>query len=190
MLGSESMVVAMFIRAGLLRKAPRSIPYKGIGQENCNIYCHCLTSGTSHSRHPREHTGQPRTSGRHSGADFVLGDLKVGLVALIVGFELQCLLEVINGFLVLIEATVGQPHAPVGLAVARVHVNGSLAILDCEVVIVHLAVGRGAVAVENWVGPVKLNGLGVHFQGLLELFCPHQVISLSFHPLGFLLVSC
>merc|ERR1719154_1027639 len=70
-------------------------------------------------------------------------------------------------------------HAAVGLAVAGVHVNGSLAILDGQVVVVHLAVGRGAVAVEHGVGPVQLNGLGVHAQSLLELLCPHQVVSLS-----------
>ena len=89
MLGSESMVVAMFIRAGLLRKAPKSIPVKRIGmrivKEITLLY---FTSGSSHARHSWEHPWHSWSSRRHPGADLVLGDLEVRLVTLVVRLEL------------------------------------------------------------------------------------------------------
>ena len=45
------------------------------------------------------------------------------------------------------------------LAIVWVHVDGPLTVLDGEVVVVHLAVGRRPVAVEHRVTPVQLNGL-------------------------------
>ena len=196
MFGSDSIVVAMFIRAGLFRNAPRSGMPGNSHHKVMRLMDEVARSGlTSRSPHAR-HTGHPREArearvgGTHARADLVLRDLEVGLVALVVWLQLQRLLEVVHGLLVLVEAAVGEPHPAVRLAVAGVHVDGPLAVLDGEVMVVHLAVGRRAVAVEHGVGAVQLDRLGVHVQSLLELLCPHQIIALGFQPLGLLLVRC
>ena len=83
-----------------------------------------------------------------------------------------------------------QTHPAVSLAVTRVHVDRPLTILDCQVVVVHLAVSGRSVAVEHWVAPVQLNGLGVHLEGVDELLSSHQVVSLSLQSFCLLLVGC
>jgi hypothetical protein len=45
------------------------------------------------------------------------------------------------------------------LAIVGIHVDGALAVLNGEMVGVHLAVGRRSVAVEHRVASVQLNGL-------------------------------
>ena len=45
------------------------------------------------------------------------------------------------------------------LAIIGIHIDGPLAVLNGEMVGVHLAVGRRPVAVEHGVAPVKLDSL-------------------------------
>ena len=90
----------------------------------------------------------------------------------------------------LIYTPVSQTHPAVSLAVTRVHVDRPLTILDGQVVVVHLAVSGRSVAVEHWVAPVQLNGLGVHLEGVDELLSSHQVVSLSLQSFCLLLVGC
>jgi hypothetical protein len=45
------------------------------------------------------------------------------------------------------------------LAIVGIHVDGPLAVLNGEMVGIHLAVGRRSVAVEHRVASVQLNGL-------------------------------
>ena len=52
------------------------------------------------------------------------------------------------------------PHSGVGLGVVLVHVDGPLAVLHGEVVLLALVLGGGAVAVEHLVRRVKLDGSG------------------------------
>ena len=81
-----------------------------------------------------------------------------------------------------------QAHPAVSLAVTGVHVNRPLAILDGQMVVVHLAVSGRSVAVEHRVAPVQLDGLGVHLEGVDELLSSHQVVALSLQSFCLLLV--
>ena len=110
--------------------------------------------------HPTRPAHHPRRKGRTgSGGSgrLLLGQVQVRLVALVVRLQLEGLLEALDGLLVAVHARVGQPHAPVCLAVFGVHVDGALAVLNRRVVVVQLAVGGGAVAVEHLVRRVELN---------------------------------
>ena len=82
-----------------------------------------------------------------------------------------------------------QTHPAVSLAVARVHVDRPLAVLDSQVVVVHLAVRGRAVAIEHRVASIEVDGLGVHVQGVDELLSAHQVVALGLQTLRLLLVG-
>ena len=137
----------------------------GVGQHGgghvhqCGIVEEVAEIHPARSSHAGEHPWKASRSRSHPGLHLVLGNLEVGLVALVIRLQLQRLLEVVNGFLVLVETAVSEAHPAISLAVARVHVDGSLAVLYRQVVVIHLTVGGRPVTVEHGVGPVEINGL-------------------------------